>query len=310
MKRFQPSPRPDTLRYKVKSTLEESRYMPPGERRYRLHVTESLGMDADARGALERLLSMSAGRALGVAGRFMPDAGVSRLLASRGIEEGVEEADFGRFRAIVIPTCGVAARQRAEWVEAGHRLEDFTLPKLRRAQVALGLLKMEGAQGLVIGRHEDPESLAIARSSPGTRIIEDTTDTARLVFSPAFGVVCQPTLSPRKTEWLVQQLRFRYRDAKVTFLNTACDGMTARDEALEKLLPVCDHVLIVGDPGEASCEALLETATRRGRTATIVAGVEEIAAAGLPQGARIALTAGAYACDEAIRGVAAALCSA
>jgi len=253
--------------------------MPPGGRRYGLQVADSLGMDADARAALARMLAVAAGRTVGVIGRFMPDAGVSRLLAEHG-------------------------------EEAGYRIEDFTLPKVRRAQVALGLLKMEGAQGLVIGRHDDPESQAIARSSPGTRILEDTTDTARLAFSPAYGVVCQTTLSPRKTAWLVEQLRFRYRDAKVTFLNTTCDAMTAREEALEKLLAVCDHALIVGDPGEASCEALHETSLRRGKTASILADAEGIESADLAHGTRIALTAGAYATDAAIREVTAALCSA
>lgn len=310
MKRFHPSPRPDTLQNKVKSSVEERRYMPPGPRRYGLQVAGSLGMDADGRAALARLLAVAAGRSVGVTGRFMPDAGVSRILAEKGIAEEVEEADFGRFGLLAIPTCGVAAGQRKAWTEAGHRIEDFTLPKVRRAQVALGLLKMEGAQGLVIGRHEDPESLAIARSSPGTRILQDTTDTARLVFSPAYGVVSQTTLSPRKTEWLVQQLRFRYRDAKVTFLNTTCDAMTAREEALEKLLVVCDHAVVVGDPGEASTEALLETAHRRGRGASCVTCAEDLESARIPGGARLALSAGAFATDDRIRSIAAVLASA
>ncbi|MCF7674386.1 MAG: hypothetical protein K9M97_03520, partial [Akkermansiaceae bacterium] len=61
----------------------------------------------------------------------------------------------------------------------------------------------------VVGRHGDPESLALAATNPGTKIIQDTTDTARLVISPGFGVVCQTTLSPRKVAWLLAQLRMR-----------------------------------------------------------------------------------------------------
>jgi len=252
-------------------------------------------------------VAMAETRKTGVAGWFMPDAEVSARLAERGIEENVEEADFFRFRRVVGPYCGVSLRQRRDWEDARHDWEDFSAPLVRRAQVTLGLLRMEGAQGLVIGRHEDPESLALAGGQPGTKILEDTTDTARLEYAPAFGVVCQTTLSPRRVSWLVQQLRFRYRDSRVTFLNTVSPAMARREEALEKLLVTSDKVVIVGRAGEASCEALLETALRRGKPAVVVAGPGDLRAEDFAGHPRLALTAGAFALDETIRAVAEAL---
>lgn len=309
MRRFHPTSRPLTLQDKALSAFDERRFMPPGDQRIKLHVAACLGMDEDTRAAMARLLALAETRRIGVAGTFVPDDAVSRLLAAKGIAEQVEEADFGRFRQVVISYGGLASARRREWEQAGHSLEDLTSPRVRRAQVALGLLRMEGAQGLVIGRHDDPESLALAGSSPGTRILEDTTDTARLHFAPAFGVVCQTTLSPRKVAWLVQQLRFRYRDARVTFLDTTCPSMTAREEALEKLLVACDQVVVVGRPGEASCEALVETALRRGKPALIVNGPEDLKPDDFAGKPRVALTAGAFAMDETIRAVAEALAS-
>ena len=50
--------------------------------------------------------------------------------------------------------------------------------------------------------------------------------------------------------------------------------MAARDEALERLLVDCDRVVIVGEPGEASCEALAETALRKGKTSEIVGSAD------------------------------------
>lgn len=307
MQRFRPASRPETLSHKAIESPDEQRFMPPSRRPLTLQVARVLGMDEDTRAALYRLLALAETRKTGVIGRFMPDDGVSRLLAGKGIVEGVEEADFFRYRRLATPHGGLSPRLRRAWEEAGHPVEDFSAAQVRRAQVALGLLRMEGAAGLVIGRHEDPETLAIADGQPGTKIIEDTTDTARLAFAPAFGVVCQTTLSPRKIAWLVQQLRFRYRDAKVTFLDTVCPTMAAREEALEKLLVACERVVIVGNPGEASCEALSETALRRGRPAVIVRGPDELQSADFSGRPRVALTAGAFATDEAIRAVARAL---
>ncbi len=272
-----------------------------------MKIANALGMDDDARAALERITVLSKSRKIGVAGRFMPDGGVSSKLAALGIAENVEPEDFFRYRTIVIPYCGVPARLRREWEEAGQSLEDLTSPQVRRAQVALGLLKMEGAQALVIGHHENPETLAISGGNSATRILEDTTDTSRLLFSPAFGAVCQTTLSPRRVSWLVQQLRLRWRDARVTFLDTVSPAMVAREEALERLLVVCDRVIVVGETGESSCEALMETASRRGKQAVTVAGPDDLAAADFAPNEKIALTAGAFATDEAIRAVAGVL---
>ncbi len=281
--------------------------MPSATHKPELRIATTLGMDDDARAALERLKLLAKSRKIGVAGHFMPDRGVSGQLAQLGILENVDEADFFRVKTVATPFCGITSRQRGDWQEAGYSVEDLTSPKVRRAQVALGLLKMEGAQALVIGRHEDPESLAISGGNSATRILEDTTDTARLVFFPAFGVVCQTTLSSRRVSWLVQQLRLRWRDARVTFLDTLSPSMMAREEALERLLAVCDRVVIVGDAGESSCEALAETALRRGKPAQVVAGPEEMDLAELRPGEKIALTAGGFATDEAIRAVAGAL---
>jgi 4-hydroxy-3-methylbut-2-enyl diphosphate reductase IspH len=293
MQRIQPTSRPITLPDKAPSRID-------------LKIARSLGMDDDARSALAGLLGLAKSSKLAVAGRFMPDAGVSACLSAAGITEHVEEADFFRFTRVVIPYTGIASRQRRPWEEAGHRIKDLTSPRVRRAQIALGLLRMEGAQTLVIGRHEDAESQALASAGMGTKIIEDTTDTARLVFSYAFGVICQTNLSPRRVAWLVQQLRHRYHDARVTFSDTGAPAMVAREEALERQLADCDQVVIVGDAGESSCEALAETALRRGKPAVIVAGPDELDLL-MPAPRKIAFTAGAFATDEAVRAVAVAV---
>lgn len=304
MQQLQPTARPFTLQNKVSIPPDEIRATPPPGRRLKLQVAGSLGMDRDAREALERLLKLAKIGKTAIAGRFMPDDGVSQWLAAQGILENVEEGDFFRFQHIATPYGGMSPRIRRAWEKAGHAIEDLASPQVRRAHVALGLLRMEGAQGLVIGRHEDPESQALAGGGSGAIIVQDTTDTARLRFAPTFGVVCQTTLSPRRVAWLVEQLRFRYRDARVTFLDTVSPAMAMREEGLEKALVNCDLAVVVGNAGEASCEALLETALRRGKNALAVAGPREVNPTDFSGNPRIALTAGAFARDQDIHAVA------
>lgn len=276
-------------------------------RRIELRLATTCGMDAATRAALTALEALSRLGSVAVAGCFMPDPGVRAQVARWGVVEGVQEPDFFRFRQVVIPFSGIPPKVRKGWEDAGYAITDLTSPLVRQAQVALGLLRMEGAQALVIGRHDDPETMALAGTSPGTRVIQDTTDTARLHFAPAFGVVNQTTLSPRRVAWLFQQLQMRYRDARVTFLNTGAPAMVAREQALEKLLDWCDAVVVVGQGGEASVEALTEAALRKGKPAHVAADPATFDPAALAGARRIALTAGAFAHDDAIREIAAAI---
>jgi 4-hydroxy-3-methylbut-2-enyl diphosphate reductase IspH len=108
---------------------------------------------------------------------------------------------------------------------------------------------------------------------------------------------------------LAQQLRMRYRDARVTFLETISPSMMQREEALEKALVSCDRVVVVGRSGEATSEALVETALRRGKMAVIVRGLQDLEKVDCTGNPRIALTAGGFALDSTIRAVAEGLLS-
>lgn len=111
-----------------------------------LRVAQQLGMDESAREALERMERVAGAKKIAVVGRFMPDRGVSARLAALGVQENVDEADFFRFRSVAIPFSGVPARRRGEWEREVQDLEDFTSPDVKRAQAALGKLKIEGAR--------------------------------------------------------------------------------------------------------------------------------------------------------------------
>ncbi|WP_200272471.1 hypothetical protein [Luteolibacter pohnpeiensis] len=274
-------------------------------RNQNLQVATQLGMDADARRALARIEELAEEGEIGVVGRFMPDDGVSAHLASLGVVELVDETEFFRFSRIVIPYCGISPKKQKQWTAANVPLIDLTSPQVRRAQVSLGILKMETSTLFVIGRHSDPESKAICESQPNARVLEDTTDIARLYFAPRSAAVCQTTLAPRRIAWLSEQLRHRWRDADFTFLNTVSQSMKAREQALERQLANADHVIIIGRRGEASSDALADSALRQSRPATIVGAPHELP--DLSDCKRVLLTAGGFALDDTVRSVARAI---
>lgn len=258
------------------------------------------GIDAEAREALETVEKLASHGPVAVPGIFMPDQAIRRHLRSLGVIEEAEEDDFRRVKAVALPFGGVPARSKRRWQDEGWKVVDTRSPHVRRAQVTLGLLRLEGAQTLVIGRHDDPESLALASDYAGTLILEDTTDIARMKYAPAFGAVCQTTLSSRRVEWLSQQLKLRYRDARMSVLNTVSPGMVVRERALESMCGWADGVVVLGDPGESSVEALLETAARLGKPAITVMDEQDPDFSGLEESRKIVITAGVFVCRERV----------
>ncbi len=254
-----------------------------------------LGMDAEAKQALALLEREARMGPVAVPGIFMPDAGVRAKLRRLGVIEEADESDFSRVKSVVLPFGGVPMRDKRRWQESGWKIVDTRSQQVRRAQVALGLLRMEGAQTLIIGRHDDAETQALASDYPGTIVLEDTTDIARMRYAPAFGAVCQTTLSPRRVAWLSQQLRLRYRDAKLSFLDTVAPAMAQRERALEALCGWCDGVMVLGDRGESTVEALLETAKRLGKPAALQEDAAELNGC-----RRLAVTAGGFVLPEMI----------
>lgn len=306
MRRFQPDRRNLSLHNKVRETLAEQRFLQGGNRLF-TKAAPVFGMDAEAREAWEKITELAASGRTAVAGAFMPDAGLSARLAAVGVVENISPDEARNFRNVVIPFTGMTVGARKNWKDAGVSLTDFTAPQIRRAQTALSLSKLDGSRGVVIGMHGDAEAITLASFARDAVVIEDTTDTARLPFSPSFGVVCQTTLSPRKADWLHQQFRMRWRDAKVQYTNTTTPAMRSREEAMEQNLDDCDIVLIVGDKLEASVRALGETALRKNKPYYVIEEPEEVEMLPFPAARKALLTAGAFTHDDAIQRVAARL---
>lgn len=309
MQRFTPTVGRFTLQNKAIEEISQARFTPPSTRRCDIRIASSLGMDADGRAALQRITALARSGSVGVIGRFMPSADISAHLAALGISENIEEADFFRYHSLVIPYNGLALNKTTICKSAGQRLEDLTSPAIKRAIATLNMLRRGNARLLVIGRHNDSETRVLASQIDGTMIIEETTDTARLRFSPSFGAVCQTSLSPRRVHWISQQLRMRWHDARVNFLDTVSPAMNARERALEALLANCCRAVIVGETGESTTDALAETALRLNKPCHIVSSADQLKDTDLDlrPNERIAFTAGAYTTDDTLRDIARSL---
>lgn len=266
----------------------------------KVEVAPAAGMGRELRTVLRLLEERLRRGALTVAGPLGPDT----ELCEHFRELGLREVDADSFRAgtrsVVIPPQGLPRAWRDAWRRAGHELVDLTLPSVRRAQAALGLLVGEGCRPVVVGLKGCPGVRALALDHPASAVVEDADDAARLSFCPRFGVVAPPEFPVRRACLVAEALRQRHRDSRVTFLETASPETLERERSLETLSRRADLVVVLGSSRDASAAGLVGT-TRRLGLPVVAAGTpddpELDRAAGFR---RIVLTAGAYVTDESV----------
>jgi 4-hydroxy-3-methylbut-2-enyl diphosphate reductase len=240
-------------------------------------------------------------------GPLAPDATLCEAYRRRGMLEGSPTEYRAPTRTVVVPLTGLPKACLRKWRETGHDILDLTLPAVRRAQTALGLLALEHCKPVVIGHRDDPEALAIAGDAPGCTVIEDADQAAELPFAPKFGLVCQTTISKRRAHAVAEALRLRHPDSRIVFLDTTTPAMTERERSVDGLSRWADAIIVAGEPSDSSVRALIEAARRLGLAAHAVPNPGALDLHQLADARRIGITAGEFSPDPVAEGIAARL---
>jgi 4-hydroxy-3-methylbut-2-enyl diphosphate reductase len=275
--------------------------------RRELRLAPSIGSGGELREALARLEARLGRGAVTVLGPLAPDAALCEAYRGRGVLEGSPGEFRAATRTVVVPPTGLPKLLRRRWKESGHELLDLTLPAVRRAQTSLHLLAMEQARPVVVGHRDDAECAAIAGEVAGSVVVEDADQAARLPFAPKFGVVCQTLLSRRRAAAVVEALRQRHPDSRVTFLDTTSPALSECERSVEALSRWAEGILIAGEAGEASVRALIEASRRLGLPARAVADAAALDFRDFAGAARIGIAAGFYGAETGFAALAARL---
>lgn len=266
----------------------------------RVEIAPAAGMGAELRTVLRFLEERLRWGALSVAGPLGPDVGLCERFRELGLREVDADVFWAATRAVVVPPQGMPHVWKEKWRRSGHELIDLSLPSVRRAQAALGVLAAEGCRPVVVGPKGCPGVRALALEHPAAAVVENADDAARLAFSPRFGVVAPPDFPMRRARLAAEALRQRHRDSRVTFLETAAPETLERERSLETLSRRADLVVVLGSAHDASAAGLVGT-TRRLGLPVVVAGSPDDPELGSAAGfRRILLTAGAFVPDESL----------
>lgn len=107
--------------------------------------------------------------------------------------------------------------------------------------------------------------------------------------------VTQTTLSVDDTAGVIEALRARFPNLTGPKKSDICYATQNRQDAVRALAAEADLMLVVGSANSSNSNRLRELAEKQGIPAYLIDGPEDIQRDWLPDGARVALTAGASA---------------
>jgi len=203
---------------------------------------------------------------------------------------------------VILSAHGVSQGVREEAQQRGFRVFDATCPLVTKVHLEVVRHCRNGFEVVLIGHRGHPEvegtmGQCDAAGSDRIHLVEGIADVAGLrVRDPSrLAYVTQTTLSVEDTATIVAALKARFPAIQGPKKSDICYATQNRQDAIKDLARRCDLVLVVGSTNSSNSNRLREIAEKRGVTAYLIDGPEDIRRAWLAQGPRVGLTAGASA---------------
>ncbi len=203
---------------------------------------------------------------------------------------------------VIFSAHGVSRKVREEAKQRELQVFDATCPLVTKVHLEVVRHCRNGLEVVLIGHRGHPEvegtmGQCDATGSGRIHLVEGVADVAGLkVQDPSrLAYVTQTTLSIEDTTAIVAALEARFPAIQGPKKSDICYATQNRQDAIKDLARRCDLVLVVGSTNSSNSNRLREIAEKRGVTAHLIDGPEDIRRAWLTQGPRVGLTAGASA---------------
>jgi 4-hydroxy-3-methylbut-2-enyl diphosphate reductase len=213
---------------------------------------------------------------------------------------------------VIFSAHGVPKSVPAAATARGLEWLDATCPLVskvhREAERQIGL----GRHILFIGHAGHPEVIGtFGQVEAGSMtLIETVEDVAALdhVADRQLAYLTQTTLSVDDTAAIIDAIKARFPDISGPKSEDICYATSNRQEAVKRIAPDCDLVLVIGAPNSSNSQRLVEVAERAGTSARLIQRASEIVPEWLDTVSTLGLTAGASAPEALVREVISRLC--
>jgi 4-hydroxy-3-methylbut-2-enyl diphosphate reductase len=271
-------------------------------------LADALGICFGVRDALEQADRAASPGEVTILGELVHNSQVLDRLDQRGFRR-LAENDRGTVPEtpqVMITAHGASDLSRARLVELGKAVIDTTCPLVRRVHRAAKWLAAEGRHVIIIGRPGHVEVEGVLEDLPSGDVV-DSESAVKAWPHNRLGIICQSTTPPRLAAQVNAAIRRANPQADIRFVDTICQPTRDRQDAVLRLLPHVDVVVVVGGRNSNNTRELAALCRDRGVPAYRVERADELEPAWFA-GCKVAgLTAGTSTIDQTIHEVRRAL---
>ena len=216
---------------------------------------------------------------------------VLEMLKEKGIKSLGKDTDISE-STVVIRAHGITPERRREIEATGANVCDATCPRVMSVQKVIDKHAKKGYSTIIVGDAGHAEVIGLLGYAMGNgHVISSSEEIPGLPDMEKVCVVAQTTQDMRKFASIVEKLKERYTDCKVS--DTICSSTSRRQEEVINLSESVDAMVVVGGRGSANTNRLAQISASKGTPTFLVESDKELELKQLINFDNIGVTAGA-----------------
>ena len=227
-------------------------------------------------------------------------------LATRGAIFVDELSEVPAGSRTVYSAHGVAPEVRREASERGLDVIDATCPLVTKVHLEAVRFARQGGTILLIGHRDHDEVIGTTGEAPERTIVVSTAQEARTVQVPDSEKVCyltQTTLSLDEANVIITELKKRFANLEGPPAQDICYATENRQQAVKRVAPRCDLLLVVGSQNSSNSRRLVEVGENLGARGHLIDDEIDLDARWFEGVKTVAVTAGASAPESLVQRV-------
>src|SRR3954470_21554626 len=229
---------------------------------------------------------------------------VVQSLEQRGavFVDDVDEVPEGR--TVVFSAHGVSPAVHS--AAAGRQLEtiDATSPLVTKVHVEARKFAGDGYTIVLVG-HEGHEEVEGTTGEAPQHIVlvqtEEDVDQLEVDDPERVAFITQTTLSVDETAGIIRRLREKFPRMVGPRTDDICYATQNRQDAVKRLAPECDLVLVIGSRNSSNSNRLVEVARQHGAQSHLIDNEHEVREEWLEEAETVGITSGASAPEELVQ---------
>jgi 4-hydroxy-3-methylbut-2-enyl diphosphate reductase len=198
-------------------------------------------------------------------GPLIHNVPVLNNLAAQGISSVGSVREIAKNKTLCIRTHGIHRDFETYLQKKGITTLDATCPLVKKEQKIIARLHAQKANIVIVGDKNHPEIIAAQSYAGKVTIINSLAQAKALSACKQISVVAQTTLN---TEFFKEVVAILMEKAeKLTIFNTICQATKDRQQAVRKLAPKVDAIIVVGSKISSNTKKLFHIAKEKNRNA-------------------------------------------